>query len=537
MQEFKEWLTSNMPDGNVGWKVLHKVNADKVDIGAWKIVRIDNEPTDRDLPFNFHLGYLTQEDEKNKENADLLMSTLREVTIEQKTNPIALCNLFILANRISGTHEENPSKKFLEWLSDKELEMLMISCIESVNDVFKNKELKQSIPKNASDWAMLFTSAQYFNTFNDPLDYFHRISAKLTGDARSPRYEWILKLSPLARARAVDFWGVTFEASSKEIIDAIRDNEIEAAFIAAYLSELQPNQKQPKWIDKSVIEILFVKHWINSGAFLLQHTYGIPFRSRNAKLDTELKPLYSAVLKDYFVNNKLKPDIDILSNLLWPRDLISITSWMHEEKIARSEISKELNNGLASAAVKVLEDFLKGVKKALKANGSSGVEFYSLHDEKYRYALAYMLIFLLEDEVECKKFQAKFYDVRVLFYGGWEAQKLAVELTEFVILVLLSIIGVADLEENSRKVYNQMLDNFMNVLWYSYVVKAENEEYIWNPEYAFDVQYHNYPKYLINYMMNTLKSHGEYELEFDKLSRSFNNYKTAQWPFERPGFK
>ena len=259
MTELIQWLKDNVQDNTLEWKVLHKLKDDNVNVSHWEIIMIEREIGDRDLPFTFSPGYLSLKGEDRNAEIDELLIAIKEVAAHFATDYNALCNLYIFVQRISATREDDLPGEFLNLLNREQLEGLMKAYIEKLNGLFENSQLKQNKPTTAWEWAMMFTSAQYMSSFSDPLEPFNRITAKFSGDPRETELKWLLKLSPLARSRAVDFWGVNIKASSAEIITAISENSSEAAFISAYLSELLPHENLPDWLNKEIIEILFIQ--------------------------------------------------------------------------------------------------------------------------------------------------------------------------------------------------------------------------------------------------------------------------------------
>lgn len=534
MKELEQWLINNIQDESLGWSVLHKLNEAKVPLGKWKIVMLEREHTDRDLPFTFNPGYFNFDGENDKSVVNELMTMIRNVAMFVRNNPIALCNLFIFLNRVSCKKEDYLPSIFLDDLETEEVKELTGQYVKQINILYKNPRLKQKQPETTWEWVALFTSAQYMSTINDPFEQFNVLTSRLSKDKRTSELEWILKLAPLARARAIDFWGIDIKATESEIIETINKNRSEASFIAAYLTELLPHENTPNWITKKVVELLFVKHWKIAGCFLLQSTYGMPFRVKNEKLNDVIKPLYSEILSDYFVKGLIEAESNILEEMIWPRDFISLMNWLYGEQISPLSILETHKNNFARAIVNVLNGFIKAVPEILSSdNKQSGVEFYSLNNQQYQLTFPSLLIFLINNEIEREKFEKLFFEVREMYYGSWDAQRLAEEYTEFIILILLGLVNIENMSEKELNSYNKMLDKFIETLWYSFILKCENSEYIWNPNYAFDIQFHNYTKYLINEKLKALKSITEYAIQYEKLYNTFSHYKTAEWPFER----
>lgn len=534
MTELTQWLKDNIQDNRLEWKVLHKIKDDNVNVAPWEIIMIERGIGDRDLPFTFSQGYFSLKGDDRDKEIDDLLSAIKEVAEHFANDHNALCNLYIFVLRISAHREDDLPGEFLNLLNKEQLVSLMAAYIDKLNRLFENSRLKQNKPNTAWEWAMMFTSAQYMDSFNDPLAAFNIITAKLSGDARETELKWLLKLSPLARSRAVDFWGVNIKASSAEIIAAIIEDSSEAAFISAYLSELLPHENLPDWLNKEIIEILFIKHWGTAGCFLLQSTYGMSFRVQNEQLGKVIKPLFNEVLQDYFIKGTIGEDKKILQEMLWPRDFISLANWLHDEKIALSTIHTRFNDDLPASVVKVLSDFLKGVPNVLSSgNVSSGVEFYSLNNVRYTLVFPYLLLILIKNKKSTEQFKKCFMGIKQLYFGEWEAQHIAEDYAEFVLLMLTSVHQINDLEKEHLYNYNNLLDDFIKMLWYSYIQKAEKDEYIWNKDYAFGVSQSNFPKYFLNRSIKILSTKAEYKVQYSKLYDSFLQYKTATWPFER----
>ena len=59
MEELKKWFVENLPDKNLGWLILHKIEDSGIPLGDWEIVMTDNEVSDRNLPFTYSPGYFS----------------------------------------------------------------------------------------------------------------------------------------------------------------------------------------------------------------------------------------------------------------------------------------------------------------------------------------------------------------------------------------------------------------------------------------------------------------------------------------------
>lgn len=534
MENLKDFLAGNIKNINEPWKILYYLADAKVDLGEWEIVMINRETSERNLPFEYSLGYLSlkQKDSESDNNVRTLMQTITDVAGDYKDNGDVLCSLYILVTRISCSREETLYSDFLDLFDKEQITSLLTSFVSQLKILYTNRKLRNDQPNNVQDWKGLFISAQYLESFSDPVHQFLIISNRLTGNFQTVELKWILELLPLARARAIDFWGVNIKATSEQVIEAIKEKPVEACFFSTYITELSSSEDIPGWVDMAVIELLINNYWPSAGCYILQSTYGMTYGAINVKLNAKLKLLVSEILTKLLIKG-VDDDYGILKEIQWPRDYISLTNWMMDEKIELSVLNEKARLKLSNATVSVLNYFIETIPETMASIGSSKADFFQLNDEKYQTTFPFLLFFLLDNEACCEEFTKNFFQVRELYYGDWEAKRLAEDYTEFILITLLSLNRLNNLSQSQLKNYNILLQKFIDRLWYCCILQAEHNEYIWNPAYAFEARFYNFSKYLINELILKLKNQPQYNLEFNKLYDSFLLYKTALWPFER----
>lgn len=71
-----------------------------------------------------------------------------------------------------------------------------------------------------------------------------------------------------------------------------------------------------------------------------------------------------------------------------------------------------------------------------------------------------------------------------------------------------------------------------DTILYPYIMLAEEDEYIWNPDFSCSSEFYTLPKKSINKSLRDLLD-SKYKVIASEFIDDLFKYKTAKWPFER----
>lgn len=522
------------------WDIIHdlKLRMPPTDTISFSTDR----KTDHRYPFDFHLGYLCLKDE-NDETGDVLnqYSEMLMNLVDRFTgNLIALGNIFIIILRSSfrGDDKGDLIERFKSRIGAEQSVDVFLILNDSLSEtLYKNNNNIIKSPQNVEEWIKLFRAASYLDCH--ALDYNQLL--KLISQESIIDFQWTSKIPPVVLVILIDFYGlkISFTYDIIKKMDCFSEKKI--AFTVAYIIESFHHPEALEWFNCDVADSLILTHWDQGGKELINRLCLEKTKQQNNKSSTNLNLIYTALANS--ITKKLKDDkfTAWLKELSFPREHINVLNLALEytkvcdggyDLSQLSEVFKStLLNNVFDAICKS-EPLIKGL-----INNNTSFSIFELHtlDTNYENYLVVLCCQLLnEDSGLIKVFENLCFEYRQYFYCEYDSLRIAVEFVEFILLVLLSIVNIPELDNNQLKMWKNLVGLVIDIVLYPYVAVAEEEEYIWNPEYDFMIDYPTKSKYYLNrYLHDLYKS--KYRAVADDLFSKLSEHKTAIWPYERLG--
>lgn len=490
-----------------------------------------------DLPFEKRPGYLVIEEDANSS----FISDFRTLVKSRLNSPESLANIFIFQKRISGEESlENETSKGFKELAEEHLETIFKILVKSLNiHYFTHHHLSKTHPNNVQDWLDIFRSAQGFNNISDPVI---QILDLVKGDNDNQEIELhrLLLLDPLLRAPLFGWYN--FEVVDKDciLVSTLTSNVVEASFlIATVLNKSTLNSKVPIWLSQQIIDICLKLHWNEIGKELLAHSYGIRFRNKNeTDVLTSLKSSVGSSIRGVLLAKDAKDDFAI-DNFDFPDSYIALFNWASAEKLGDfNAIPDGKRRRIIKNLISSINEFPLQVATSLSQNNTLDFfQSYQYMELKYLNLFPWILTSLLHEEEDTFSSMKKlFYGVRPMFYGGYELRSQAIQFTEFILMILLSIMKIEAPTKKMLENWEKILSHISSTILIPYIHLTERDNRIWDIYSEYKEDYYNNAKYLIN------KSIGQiikikYSSYFDGFMRTFRDVKVALWPFERDDFQ
>lgn len=491
-------------------------------------------------PFDYDLGYICLEEGNNESESVLTYysDTLLALTDRFIDNHIALCNIFIIILRSSSRsdYKSEMVNMFVNKIGNDRSKSIFLTLIDSLSEELykQNNNIKQN-PKNVDEWCRLFRMATYLDSH--ALSYnsiIMLVSQKIRLDFRC-----VPKIPPIIRAILIDFYGLEIHLNQDDIkeLDTLSENEI--SFIVAYIIENLYHPEALEWFNPEVADSLMLTHWNYGGKKLVSRIILEKTKQQSKKPQSNLSPIYKDLINS-FSNHLTDANISLwFTGLEFPEDCITISILILETiKVDGDEYNLSLipENIRSIFCNSIFQSLIKPetlIRKLITDENSTTVFNFFTLDSVYQNFLTVLCYLLLKDDsISKKKLKDLCFKYRKYFYCDYDTLRVAEEFVEFVLLVLLSIIQINGLEDKDLEKWKDLVSMVTDTVLYPYIVNAEEEEYIWNPEYELNMNYTTLPKYYINlYLRELFKS--SYSVIAKDLFSKISEYKTAVWPYER----
>ncbi|MDP3114742.1 MAG: hypothetical protein Q8M98_08195 [Candidatus Cloacimonadaceae bacterium] len=491
-------------------------------------------------PFDYNLGYICLEDENDE--SELVLKNYSDILLALTDNfidnHIALGNIFILILRSSyrGDYKSEMVNMFVDRIGNDRSNSIFLILINSLSEVlYKQNTNIDKNPKTVDEWSRLFRSTAYLDSH--ALSYnsiIMLVSQKMKLDFR-----WVPKIPPVILAILIDFYGLEIHLNKDDIKELDTLSEKEIAFIIAYVIENLYHPEALEWFNFEVADSLLLTHWNHGGKKLINRIILEKTKPQSNNPHSNLSPIYLDFI-NAFANHLTSDNISKwLTGLEFPEDYITISSLVLEitkvdgDKCDLNLIPLPIRSIFCNStfdAISKPEILIQ--KLIINKNSTTVFNFFTL-DSVYQNLLTVLCYLLLKDDsISRKKLQGLCFDYKQYFYCGYDASRVAAEFVEFFLLVLLSIVRITGLEDKDLERWKDIVSTITDTVLYPYIAVAEEEEYIWNPEYEFNMNYITLPKYFINlYLCKLFES--TYSTVAEHIHSKLSEYKTAVWPYER----
>lgn len=496
--------------------------------------------TDYRYPFDSHLGYLSLKDEnKETEDASKKYSDMIIKLVGQfLDNPIVLGNIFIIILRSDFNGDNNKSliERFVAKIGIEQSVKVFSVINNSLSEMFyrhDNGVIKN--PKNLDDWFILFRGVSYLDF--RALEYNNII--KLVAEECILDLNLAIMIPPAILAILIDFYDLKISLDEDVIKDMDDLSKKEITFIVAYIIETLRYPGALEWFNANVADSLILTHWHHGGKELVNRIFLEKSKQNIKNPFPYLSSIYEA-LANSISENLTEENISIwFKGLSFPREYVNILNLaLKETKVScgvygLSQLPDAFSLALLSNTFGTMRKSETLIKEMIKKRDFSVFGLHTL-DPFYKNFLVVLCYLLLKDDLySIKDFEKLCFEYRQYFYCEYEILRVAGEFAEFILLVLLSIIYLPELNEDYLEKWKSLMDIVINTLLYPYVAYAEEEEYMWNPEYEFNLDSITTPKYCLNeYLKVLFKS--KYCAVADDLFLKLSEYKSAVWPYERP---
>lgn len=491
-------------------------------------------------PFDYNLGYICLKDENDESERVLkdYSDTLLALTDKFLDSHIALCNVFIIILRSSyrGDDKSDMVNMFVNKIGYDRSKSIFLTLINSLSgELYKQNPNIDKNPKTVDEWCRLFRSASYLDSH--ALSYISIIM--LVSQKMRLDFRWVPKIPPLILAILIDFYGLEIIINKDDIKELDTLSEKEIAFIVAYIIENLYHPEALVWFNSEVADSFMLTHWNHGGKKLVSRIILEKTKSQNNKPHSHISSIYKDLINS-FSNHLTDENISLwFSGLEFPEEYITISSLILETtKVDGDECDLSLipENIKSIFCINAFDAISKPeilIQKMITDKNSTTIfKFFTL-DSIYQNFLTVLCYLLLKDDlISTKKFQSLCFDYKQYFYCCYDASRASVEFVEFVLLVLLSIVRITGLEDKDLERWKDLVRTIIDTVLYPYIAIAEEEEYIWNPEYEFNMNYITLPKYNINLYLRELFE-SSYSAIAEYLHSKISEYKTAVWPYER----
>ncbi len=513
----------------IDWLIVHTIYKSAPIMSGVEFSFVDGEER-QDDPFKTNQGYINLEKEDIIEN---LKKILGELSLELKSNPISLANLFIILTRVSFTGEDDSIliNVFKENIGQDNCNIIYNLLINSLNTAYHNeKKYLQKQPENINDWLTLFQSTQYLHGISDPITNCLQLVRYERN--RSLDFDLIQNMKPLLRAVLMGYYGYNLRISDVTQ-HSIYENEKELIFLSAcLLDDFSGEREMPNWLNSKLIRIFVEKYWVKIGKTVFINVFGINYRNKqenNVCKKTEELLHEKLIIKLYSHDSESCNWIDSFD---FPTDFIALFGWIAKKKIDYNKIPDRIKSELLNRFIRELQRISTELPRHLASeNSSDPVNSFQFSEPKYQDTFAHLsLLMLYATKDNLKNIKNVCFSIKPLFYGGFRATNLATHFTEIILLVGLSGYRLNGLDDTGKENIKKYMKIISDVLLVPYIHLSERNDEIWNPESKKELFQYNAGKYLVNYALNEInklsdkRHYDNFLIEISEIKVSSKNY-------------
>jgi hypothetical protein len=467
---------------------------------------------------------------------DIAIAYFVPLVKDHKENVPALGTLFVLLSRLNFDDEQIAEvfSQFAEQVPQPLRLEIYDTLIASLNEIyFSHLRIAKDKPEDTAQWLTIFQSAQYHHSIGDPL--WSVLQLMREDDSRIIPFRLIKNMKPLLRAILISYYGMELQLGPTDLATSEAE-PAELAFLCAVLLQTYlPEKAPPDWMSRELI-IRFLAHWSTIGQTFFRHVFGLSFRN------TYKNPVYqqlSHLLHDIIaplIQTEVIPPTSWVSKLSYPRDFIALFAYFHEYNIGSDDLSISCKRILVTRSLEEWQgSFIGAIDGFGRKNGYDPFLAYQFYENKYRIAMAWMLLLLIDPAVfpnVKKPLRDLLYDAKLFFYGGYQSTHLALQFGELLFLTAFSGFCLTKLEAAEGRNLAELLKLLSDTFMVPFVHLAEREEEIWNSRYErVPTGIPNALQLLNVAMVKTLK-HVNSSF-YEPFFRNMAEVKIAEWPYER----
>jgi len=299
-------------------------------------------------------------------------------------------------------------------------------------------------------------------------------------------------------------------------------------------------------MSNEIIDWILKNRWKTAGKYLVLRAFGIYDERFNEGVKLRLQNVINKTLTNWFSSDNLNEHTKkVIKEFNFPDDFEAFAGWLEylKEKNVSLDLQSWAIDEFGKRWIVVGGHILNGIHK--RKSNSNSIENYwpkNIFEPKSQIAITHALWFIISSNGEIwTKWQRMLKKmlcqaIRPLYYGSHTARNVAKNLSEHMLIFILSFVNMPDDEfnenENSSekvKKIKLMLELISNNILFPYVRITEIlEPQIWDEESSGQRQYVNKEFYLINkYLENITKEPINIDFHGKKLTLNLSSGRTC----------
>jgi hypothetical protein len=531
MKQLKESLARLISEEpGVDWLILHKLSQATNPTKHFKFSFVDGNER-YDVPFKTHQGFISLNSPEAVKN---FQHTIAGLTKDFRNAPIALANLYIVLCQasFSGEDEGALQSEFRSTVGGRDSRRVYDVLIESLNEqYFAHSHLAKETPRSTNEWLSMLRLHFHGGSFSDPL--LHCLALVRTAKNRSLKFEFIESMSPMLRSMLVGWFSFGLHIPKGKQRELLKDDG-ECGFLAACLSDDLSTDIIPQWLTQKFISELVLNKWHPNGEQLFEHVYGLNYLNKNpGKLHAKVASyLHKAVYPQLTTASPIS--YSWIDSFKFPDDFIAVFGWIQEKKIKHSKVPLENYQHMLDRCFKELHRIADSVPTLMQSqNHDNPFRSFQLSESKYEMALAhFLMLFIHASEEQHKALRAVCMKYRILFYGNYRTERLAIDFSEILLLIVLSGYKCGGFSEENLRSIKKLLETIQDTILIPYIHLTERESEIWNVNDSMPVFEFDSGTYMVIHMLNEIKK-SSLAATYEDFFKAIEEVKVAQWPYER----
>jgi hypothetical protein len=529
--DLQTWIESLFNSTQVDLFLLHKLESSKIVISPFEI--IIRQRFKQNHIIKKPQGYLIFKDIDPKEVGNEFL-LLGQFHIREKLYTIpGLANYLILIDRLGSLTDSlqfEIKKELCSEIPIGDWKPLVMEFIHCFNAEYKYSNIKNKENTSFSEWENLFFSIQYLDHSDNPISLLRNII-----NFGSPKIHLIniiheLFPDPLA---ALFEYGIQFdELTEKEVLDHLKIYENESTFFGVLIVE-EYNYK-PGFLGKELADFLSKDKWSTVGKFLFRKIYNNLKRNLNEETKKLLQEQFDKWLTNYF---STKSDSPLLKDYTWPNDFIALGGWIQHavdgdlELIIGDQFIQELINSVSKKLKKLndhIPDFIASEKNAHHFLLDNPFETKAVFINTY---FVYSLMICEDEDWQelLQRFASLCHKIKLLFYGSYKANRLALDLTNDLLCLILTYPKFENDEIRGANRLSSLIKKFIDILAFQWIWFSEREDLIWN----FSEHNSNYSDANLLYIIKRMNEAPEAYISIvTPLKVKIQEMGTVKWPID-----
>lgn len=527
--EFQRWLSSILLSKKVDIFILYELRDENILLPPFE-VQITPRNNARYSPIEKVQGYLITKGISDHEVCKELLTIGKDTIKFKRYTPSGLANFLILIDRLGSipdSKQHEMIKAICEMIPLKSYKLMLNALIDEFNGVYKLNKRK-GILQSISYWEDLFFSIQYLDHFDNPIGLLAGVIHYRSAD--TDILAVLSKLDADPRAALLEYQVDLSEIKEVTLLSLLKEKPSECAFWSAVIFEESSNK--PSFLGKKLVAYLIDEKWDEIGKFIFRKVY----INTKRDLNTDTRSIFCQHF-DSFLSKQLVRDFNtptIISKFSWNEDFLALGGWLMEFQEEHKEVSwnKQFPRDLAGSfaqRISAIKTSLPGYISE-KENMSS-IWFLDTFDIKSQYILSYITwaLLLCEEDIwekVIREFKKLLFELKLLFYGSYTSVRLAKEIANHMLTLLLSYPGF-DKDVSKEKRLWELFQAFEDIIGMQWVYFVEREKIVWgNSKYE-----PSFGEGEILYILKRLKDvPKEYTSVIEKFNKMIDRNSTTLWP-------